>query len=155
RGNRALGTPPAFGQPGARNRAPGGRYMEMRWVRRTKCRIALALAVACTAPLGCADAHDETANVRDAIINGTLDTGDPAVAQLVFSHANDPGDPFLCSSTVIAPNVLLTAAHCVVPSAATLTGSGPKRLASGVFYNAVFGEVGFVPNGPLLPGIPV
>lgn len=54
-------------------------------------------AAACAAP----GSHD------DAIIAGTRDQGDPAVVAIVRS-----GRPH-CTGTIVAPDVVLTAAHCV------------------------------------------
>jgi V8-like Glu-specific endopeptidase len=57
------------------------------------------------------DVPEETTS---EIVGGTEDDGDPAVVAL---YGREPGaeSGFLCSSTVIAPTVLLTAAHCVDP----------------------------------------
>ena len=54
---------------------------------------------------------EEDANV----IGGETDTGDPGV---VAVYAQQPGSDagFLCTGSVIAPTVILTAAHCVSPS---------------------------------------
>ena len=50
------------------------------------------------------------------IVGGTTDTGDPSVVAL---YGQPPGAQskggFLCTGTVIAPTVVLTAAHCVSP----------------------------------------
>ena len=49
------------------------------------------------------------------VIGGETDTGDPGV---VAVYAQQPGSDagFLCTGSVIAPTVILTAAHCVSPS---------------------------------------
>ena len=54
---------------------------------------------------------EEDANV----IGGETDSGDPGV---VAVYAQQPGSDagFLCTGSVIAPTVILTAAHCVSPS---------------------------------------
>src|SRR6202011_5804497 len=51
----------------------------------------------------------------EPIISGETDTGDPSV---VAVYAQQLGAPFgfLCTGSVIAPTVVLTAAHCVSPA---------------------------------------
>jgi secreted trypsin-like serine protease len=49
---------------------------------------------------------------RAAIIGGTRDTGDPSVVMLV-SYPPDLSTYYTCTASVIAPTVLVTAAHCV------------------------------------------
>jgi V8-like Glu-specific endopeptidase len=58
----------------------------------------------------------------DPIIGGEIDEGDPGV---VAVYAQQPGSPggFLCTGSVIAPTVVLTAAHCVSPAE---TGPGAQ-----------------------------
>ncbi len=46
----------------------------------------------------------------EAIVGGTTDGDDPSVVAL---YAVDGNESFLCTASVIAPRVLLTAAHCV------------------------------------------
>ncbi|WP_437492245.1 trypsin-like serine protease [Sorangium sp. So ce1014] len=54
----------------------------------------------------------ETDATAAGIIGGTIDEGDPAVAMLQITR----GDASVtCTASVIAPKVLLTAAHCVQP----------------------------------------
>jgi V8-like Glu-specific endopeptidase len=71
--------------------------------------------------------------VQEPIVGGTDDTDDPAVAGL-FSHLPGQTQGFLCTSTLIAPRVLLTAAHCVAPSE---VGDGAVFVA--IFANALKG----------------
>ncbi|WP_437515850.1 S1 family peptidase [Sorangium sp. So ce1099] len=59
----------------------------------------------------------ETDAAPAGIIGGTIDEGDPAVVRLQASRPR--GNDFsvsYCTASVIAPTVLLTAAHCVQPS---------------------------------------
>src|SRR3954471_3808679 len=67
----------------------------------------LATAVGCVAP----PTLDEAAS---PIIGGTATTGDPAVVLLV-SYPPDLSTFDTCTASVIAPKVLLTAAHCLDP----------------------------------------
>jgi hypothetical protein len=86
----------------------------MRSIRRT---IVFGLFIAA---YGCADATPPI-NEDDAnIVGGETDTGDPSV---VAVYAQQPGSDagFLCTGSVIAPTVVLTAAHCV---SAAETGTG-------------------------------
>jgi len=46
------------------------------------------------------------------IIGGTIDNGDPAVV-LLAAYPSDHSTLFTCTAVVIAPQALLTAAHCV------------------------------------------
>jgi uncharacterized protein (TIGR03382 family) len=68
---------------------------------------ALALAGACT------DAAPET--VAAPIIGGTLAPDDDAVV-MIASFPTDRSTLLTCSATLVAPDVLLTAAHCVDPA---------------------------------------
>jgi len=61
------------------------------------------LAAACSA---------QTDVERRAIIGGGRDTGDPAVVMLV-AYPPDQSTAYTCTSSLIAPSLLLTAAHCV------------------------------------------
>ncbi|WP_437580813.1 S1 family peptidase [Sorangium sp. So ce887] len=54
----------------------------------------------------------ETDATPAGIIGGTIDEGDPAVAMLQITHGDSST---ICTASVIAPKVLLTAAHCVQP----------------------------------------
>jgi len=73
--------------------------------------IALALV-----PQGCgAPPPDPVAAVESPLVGGVPDPGDPAVV-LVFAQSPSRPGVALCSGSVIAPHVVLTAAHCLHPS---------------------------------------
>jgi secreted trypsin-like serine protease len=57
-------------------------------------------------------APERTAVTRGPIIGGAPDANDPAVV-LLASYSPDESILYFCTATVIAPDVLLTAAHCV------------------------------------------
>lgn len=64
---------------------------------------------------GCGSGREPGQTVAEEtgfIVGGEVDTGDPSV---VAVYAQQPGQAggFLCTGTVIAPTVVLTAAHCV------------------------------------------
>lgn len=54
-----------------------------------------------------------TASREDAIIGGTVDTGDPEVFEMYIQGNNNAGAG--CTATLIDRKTLLTAAHCVDP----------------------------------------
>lgn len=73
----------------------------------------IALASVLCAP-ACAPAEPPLGEARGAIIGGTPDQGDPAVV-LLASYPPDHTTLDTCTASVIAPGVLLTAAHCLDP----------------------------------------
>lgn len=73
-------------------------------------RLALALfLVACTGPRG-GTASENTSSTRGAIQGGVLDTTN----QFAIAIVDKTGG--ICSGTLIAPNLVLTARHCVADS---------------------------------------
>src|ERR1700722_15740530 len=65
--------------------------------------------VAALAGTSCVGAPGERVGaVSQAIIGGSVDTADTAVVAVM-----DPSSSTLCSGTLVAPSVVLTAAHCV------------------------------------------
>lgn len=91
----------------------------------------LALALVPFAALACSPAADVTATAavsEQAIINGascTADTFPTALAILIDADIDFDGfgtqtiTSVMCTGTLIAPDVVMTAAHCVDPSALT------------------------------------
>jgi hypothetical protein len=76
--------------------------MRISWV------VLTGLAVAA---VGCEGADSGLAATRQPIVAGTLDTGDPAIME-VLSFKGNVGAR--CTATLVTPRVLLLAAHCFV-----------------------------------------
>jgi MYXO-CTERM domain-containing protein len=77
-------------------------------MKRSPFVLAFVVLAACSAP-------SPVATLSQGIINGTTDTGDPAVV-LIFAAMAGSNQASLCTAEVISPHVLLTAAHCVDPA---------------------------------------
>lgn len=67
-----------------------------------------------SAPSAAVREETETETETDSIIGGKNDPGDPSVVAL-FGQLPDSDEGFLCTGAIIAPSVVLTAAHCVSP----------------------------------------
>lgn len=64
----------------------------------------------------------------EGIIGGTVDTGDPAVALIVFSGSQGS---YVCTGTLISDDAVLTAGHCSVKNDACSGSSCVANPASG------------------------
>ena len=58
--------------------------------------------------VACGSSGENTARVSEPIIGGSVDTSDAAVVAL-----SQPSTGMLCSGALVAPSLVLTAAHCV------------------------------------------
>ena len=79
-------------------------------MRSSKAAWVLVAGCACGPACTVGDSAESTATSVAAITNGLADTGDDAVVAIVSSS----GVP-ACTGTVVAPHIVLTAAHCLVP----------------------------------------
>jgi MYXO-CTERM domain-containing protein len=89
-------------------------------VRRAVLGLGIATLFAACAPTA---EPDEPAAATQAITGGSIDTADPAI---VLLYAEDGAAAFICTAAVVAPKVLLTAAHCV---SSTLHSAATKYYA--------------------------
>lgn len=70
--------------------------------------MALCLATAC----GTSTSDEVIGEAPSSIIGGTPDAGDPAVV-LLAAYPADQSALYLCTGSLIAPDVILTSAHCI------------------------------------------
>ena len=68
----------------------------------------MLVAICCAA--GCVDTTGDTVVRRHEIQGGTVDNSNTSVVGILI---NLPNDQAICSGTLIAPNLVLTAQHCV------------------------------------------
>lgn len=104
---------------------------------------ALALLVSLPLSLAACVAPAPSGSVGAAIINGTVDDGDPNVV-LVFAQVPGQSTGSLCTGEIISPHVVLTAAHCMAPST---VGAGAKFV---VFTGTMLPASGAPPADQLL-----
>ncbi|WP_433931320.1 serine protease [Sorangium cellulosum] len=120
----------------------------------------LALGLTATACSSALEPPDETGETRDAIQDGYLDNGDKAVVGIYNAEIGA-----ICTGSLIAPNVVLTARHCVSDMANETDGQITCRstkftdthLARKIFVttDAEIGESSYFYGGSeivLLPG---
>ena len=75
---------------------------------------AAAVFCVCVASSGCSATPEASLGAsQQAITYGTADTGDPAVVALAQLDPCAPAPTVYCTGTLIAPRVVVTAAHCV------------------------------------------
>ncbi len=66
----------------------------------------------------------------DNILGGSIDYGDPAVA--VVRYMDTTGSSYLCSGTLIAPRLLVSAGHCAVPGVYDVNFSTEPDLSAAI-----------------------
>jgi V8-like Glu-specific endopeptidase len=88
-------------------------------IKRTTRTIMALMTLFAGAAQGCRDGEESPAapapEQAQPIIGGETDTGDPSVVA-VYAQQVGATSGFLCTGSVIAPTVVLTAAHCVSAS---------------------------------------
>ena len=112
----------------------------------TRVPLRALLTAPLLASLALASCGQETtiASDQNAIVGGTETTEYPAVANISVTVANG-GGTFSCSSTLISPRVLLTAAHCIDLE------EGPAEAITAYFGTRVSGsgpDTGFIQSIP-------
>jgi hypothetical protein len=99
-------------------------------VRRSPTPLFLAACLGVVACGGSGETAAEAPGVRarQAIQGGTIDLGDPAVVAIVIDLGAG-GGLALCTGALIAPNLVLTANHCVSQTASS-TGCSPSSFGA-------------------------
>jgi secreted trypsin-like serine protease len=102
----------------------------------------LVLALLVCPAMACAmdpvDESDQLNSDEQSIINGVVDVGDPSVVA-VFAHAPGATSGSLCTGAVVAPQTVLTAAHCV----------DPRIVGPGQVFEVLTGTTLSVPGLPV------
>lgn len=92
----------------------------------------LLTAAGCAASGG--DGADPLDRTASPVVNGRLNHGDPSVVGLLITI---PTGQSLCTGSVIAPHVVLTAAHCVEDASAIQVGFGHDLNTDASYIEAV------------------
>jgi len=79
-------------------------------------RSPLLLSLSALLVAGCNVERIEIETGRQAILGGTRDTGDPALVSVIAFDSSGTNATYACSGVVVSPHVVVTAAHCLVPS---------------------------------------
>jgi hypothetical protein len=101
-------------------------------------------------------AVDSTSSTTRPIVNGEVDPNDPAVVMLAF-----PGQGAYCSGTVVAPHVILTAAHCLFAPEDSEIWFGPNEDQTTAKISVIHGEthptydIGMMTIGAPAPVTPI
>lgn len=93
----------------------------------------LIFAFAAVTACGCSSAVDPPAHRTDAIIGGSADSDDTGVVAL--SRVSNPYS--LCSGALIAPNLVVTARHCVAPAPKAIDCSTSEFGATATAHDVV------------------
>jgi Trypsin len=104
----------------------------------------------CVILAGCVDGAG-TATTRDPILHGTpvAQSARPAAAFLELHEVN--GDSLACTGTLIAPDLVLTAAHCTVCTASVTTfvlGDSDGLAPPGMVFPALFHSSAAITTNP-------
>ncbi len=105
--------------------------------------------------VGCSARDERVSHLASAIVGGTADTAHASVAYVMTTATAT--FPELCTGTLIAPKIVLTAGHCTLGqdastlivgfASATQFASGTVNVASVVTYPAFGGSAGDVQGG--------
>lgn len=94
------------------------------------------------------DVESGISSVRQPIMGGYVDDFDKAVVGIVITAGGMGG----CTGTLIAPNLVLTAQHCVAP---TLGGPGGAVICGQTTFGAAYAPSAFgVTTETNMPGLP-
>jgi hypothetical protein len=108
-------------------------------------RPSAALSFAVLALFGCSaePSSAPSALVREPIAGGELDPDTTEVVELITEFSGGVG---LCTGTLIAPNLVLTARHCVSPGGGETVRCGSAPLSAPVSGSAVHATTAITPT---------